>query len=81
MTKNKFAYPPYLSEYNELVAVKLGHILRVLSETCLKHQTVDGARITLDLLISRPSQIRKCDLPSLKSVVNAIKMLEHLVRK
>ena len=77
MTKNKFAYPPYLPDYDSAVAVKLSHILRIISNSCCKFQTVEGARTDLDLLISRPSQIRKCDLPRLREVVKAIKELKY----
>ena len=78
MTKNKFAHSPYLPEYDELIAVKLNHILRILSNTCCKFQSPKGARIDLDLLIARPSQIRKCDLHKLKDIIEAINQIQHL---
>jgi hypothetical protein len=81
LVKNKFAHPPYLKEFNPLVATKLRRILMFLSETCCKFTTVEGAIVDIDLLISQPSKIRKCDLYRLRSIQEAIERLEKLGEK
>ena len=76
MTKNKFAGPPYLPEFDGLTAVKLKRILHILGETCLQMGGTRLAIKNIDQLISHPSSIRKCDLYDLKPVVEAINRLE-----
>ena len=75
-TKNKFAHPPYLEKYDGLKAAKLLRTLKMLGQTCCRTQSVNGAAMELELLTSRPSQIRKCDLYFLRPVIEAINRLE-----
>ena len=75
MTKNKFAHPPYLPEFKKEDALRLRKILHIISRTCCRHITPEGAIGELDDLLERPSRIRECDLHTLKPVVDAINMV------
>ena len=75
MTKNKFAHPPYLPEFKKEDALRLRKILHIISRTCCRHITPEGAIGELDNLFERPSRIREVDLSVMKPLVDAINMV------
>ena len=75
MTKNKFAHPPYLPEFEEKDALRLRKILHIISRTCCEFRTPEGAIGYIDDLLKRPSRIRECDLYIFKPVVDGINMV------
>ncbi|KKN47915.1 hypothetical protein LCGC14_0658140 [marine sediment metagenome] len=75
MTKNKFAHPPHLPEFKKEDALRLRKILHIISRTCCRHITPEGAIGELDNLLERPSRIRECDLYVMKPLVDAINMV------
>lgn len=77
MAKNKFLHPPYLPEHNLILLGNLRDILEILANTCCNFQTPKGAMGDIDLLLKRPSSVRKCDLYKLKEVVEATRQLKE----
>lgn len=78
-TKNKFANPPYLEEFNLEDAGKLKHILEILTKTCCRHTSPEGAIHNLEDLLQRPSRIRECDLFIMQPLVEAINRISKEV--
>ena len=77
VTKNKFAHPPYLPEYDRDDALRLEKVLKIISETCCRHKIPEGAVRDMADLLNRPSQIRACDLYVLRPLVDAINLVSE----
>lgn len=75
MTKNKFAHPPYLPEFEKEDALRLRKVLHIISRTCCRDKRPEGVIRDIDDLLERPSRIRECDTFILKPVVDAINMV------
>lgn len=77
LTKNKFAHPPYLPAYDREDALRLEKVLRIISETCCRHNSPEGAIREMAYLLNRPSKIRACDLHTLRPLVDAINLVSE----